>query len=372
MKRIGTVSYNIYCNFTNYGSALQTWALHQAIIKYTGNTPVLVDYCPDVLLNKDPLNPIKGMWDQDAESRLMCELSMPAIRENYYKFNDFYSNRLNRTTAKYTSNNFDDVKSNENLDGFICGSDTIFCIDEFNGFDDGYYADYPVMKKRSVAYAASFGDSHFTVEDLEILSERIKNFRALGIREGGRDLKYVREHAETPVDQVVDPTLLLERSEYDSIAVPRLEQKKYLLLYSRRYNENMERYAEKVAQNNGWKIVEISLRATNAKKPNRRMFYEAGVEEFLSLVKYAEYVVTNSYHGMIFSIQYRRPFVVFSREQCDTKIEFLTSILGLSDRVVITGEEPVKDAVDYDSVHIKIEKNRQKSIKFLQMECAIL
>lgn len=61
----------------------------------------------------------------------------------------------------------------------------------------------------------------------------------------------------------------------------------------------MEEYAEKIAAENGWKIIEISLRATNAEKPNRRMFYEAGVEEFLSLVKYAECVITNSFHGMI-------------------------------------------------------------------------
>ena len=82
MKRIGTISYNIYCNFTNYGSALQTWALHQAI-KKVGNgeiSPILIDYCPDCLMDKDTLNPFKNMWDKDEESRRMCELTMPAIR----------------------------------------------------------------------------------------------------------------------------------------------------------------------------------------------------------------------------------------------------------------------------------------------------
>ena len=79
-KRLGTVSYNMYCNFTNYGSALQTWALHQAIKKVAGDTvePVLVDYCPDILQDKDPLNPFANMWDKDEESQRMCELTMPA------------------------------------------------------------------------------------------------------------------------------------------------------------------------------------------------------------------------------------------------------------------------------------------------------
>lgn len=372
MKRLGTVSYNIYCNFTNYGSALQTWALHQAIKKYTNCQPILIDYCPDVLKDKNPLNPMQNMWDSDEESRRMCELSMPAIRENYKKFLQFYHERFDISFNKYTSGNFDDAVRDENLNGFICGSDTIFCIDEFKGFDDGYYANYESMRGRSVAYAASFGDSHFTETDLKTLGNRIKDFKAIGIREGGHDLDFVKEHAEIPVRQVIDPTLLLTKADYDSITVPRLEEQKYLLLYSRRYNSAMEKYAEKIADENGWKIVEISLRATNAEKPNRRMFYEAGVEEFLSLVKHAEYVVTNSYHGMIFSVQFRKPVVVFSREQCDTKIEYLTSILGLADRVVVTGEEPINDTIDYDSVFHNIEVHRKDSIDFLRMECGLL
>ena len=73
MKRIGTVSYNIYCNFTNYGSALQTWALNQAINKL-GYHAKLIDYCPDILSDKDPLNPFSNMWDKDEESKRMCRI----------------------------------------------------------------------------------------------------------------------------------------------------------------------------------------------------------------------------------------------------------------------------------------------------------
>ena len=138
-----TVSYNIYCNFTNYGSALQTWALHQAIKKVAGDMidPVLVDYCPEILADKDPLNPFANMWDKDEESRRMCELTMPAIRENYYKFDRFYHERFTRTSKRYTAQNFNGICKDEEISGFVCGSDTIFCPDEF-GFDDGYYANY--------------------------------------------------------------------------------------------------------------------------------------------------------------------------------------------------------------------------------------
>lgn len=367
-KRFGTVSYNIYCNFTNYGSALQTWALHQAIKKAgKGNAePVLVDYCPDVLADKDPLNPFHNMWDQDAQSKKNCELSLPAIRENYKKFDRFYHERFTRTAEKYTSENFEDAAINEKLDGFVCGSDTIFCIDEFGGFDDGYYANYSCMKNGyTVAYAASFGDAHFDEKTYKILYEKLNNFKYIGIRENSM-LPLIQENVPVPAQRVIDPTLLLEPDEYDCITADKQEEEKYLLLYVRRYNPAMEAYAEKLAAENGWKLVEISLRATNAEK--HRMFYEAGVEEFLSLVKNAEFVVTNSFHGAIFAVQFSRPFYVFSREQCDNKIEELLSLFGLSDRIRVNGAENEAKPIDYADVHNRIAAAREKSLLFLQKE----
>ena len=367
MKRFGIVSYNIYGNFTNYGSALQSWALHQAIDRQGRSRweSVLVDYCPDILRDKDPLDPMKNMWDQDETSQRMCQLSLPAIRENYYKFDRFYQTRFRRSAKSYTSENFNEVVAEEKLDGFVCGSDTIFCMDEF-GFDDGYYANYPCMKDGfAVAYAASFGDPTLTPEVCAVLNERLQNFKAFGLREE-QMVPYVREHTDVPVQRVVDPTLLLTSEDYDRIAAPRQEEEKYLLLYARRYNPEMEAYAEEIAARKGLKIVEISLRATNAEK--HRMFYEAGVEEFLSLVKHAEYVVTNSFHGMIFAVQYRRPFVIFSRFQCNNKIDEILALFGLSERILVERSQTAPDEIDYDAVHERISKARDKSLAFLDME----
>ena len=179
-------------------------------------------------------------------------------------------------------------------------------------------------------------------------------------------VSYVREHTDIPVQKVIDPTLLLTSQDYDVIAEERIENEKYLLLYARRYDPNMESYAEKIASENGWKIIEISLRATNAEK--HTMMYEAGVEEFLSLVKHAEFVITNSYHGMIFSVQYRRPFYIFSREQCDSKITELLELMGLSERMLTKGISDYNSKIDYDSVHNIIESERKKSLQFLQIE----
>lgn len=360
MKRFGIISYNIYCNFTNYGSALQSWALQQAVDRLSAGRwqAVLVDYCPDVLREKDPRNPIAHMWDTDEESRRMCQLSLPAILKNADKFDDFYHSHFRRTKHSYTSENFQTVISEEAIDGFICGSDTIFCIDEFQGFDDGYYANYPCMRGRSIAYAASFGDSHFTAETYRTLKDRLQNFQAIGLRENAM-LSFVKANAEIPVQRVIDPTLLLSANDYEPLTAPKLEEKPYLLLYSRRYDPKMEAFAETLAAEMGWEIIEISLRAVNVQK--HRMFYEAGVEEFLSLVKHAQFVVTNSYHGAIFSLQFRKQFSVFSREQCDSKISELFELIEVSDKSTACLQN-----ADYEVIFRKLLRARSDSLKFLE------
>jgi len=365
MKTIGIVSYNIYCNFTNYGSALQSWALSQ-VIQRLGYNAKLIDYCPEVLKEANPLNPFKLMWDKDVESRRMCELTMPAIRENYAKFDRFYHERFNKTAKKYTAANFDEVVPDEGIDGFVCGSDTIFCIDEFKGFDDGYYANYPCMKNGyAVSYAASFGDAHFDEKTFTILNERLQNFKALGIREN-QFVDYVKAHVSVPVQRTIDPTLLLTSADYDTIAAPRLVPEKYLLLYSRRYNKAMFEYADGLAAENGWKVVDISLRADNANR--HQMFYQAGVEEFLSLVKHAEFVVTNSFHGMIFATHYATPFYVFSREQCDNKIDEVLELFGLSNRKRVSGATANDSACDFPKAHDRMKNGRMSSLDFLGNE----
>ncbi len=367
MKRFGIVSYNIHCNFTNYGSALQSWALQKAVDKLGRGRweSVLVDYCPDAMRDKDPRNPIEHMWDTDEESRRMCCLSMPAIQANADKFDQFYQEEFRRTRGMYTSDNFLNIKEREELDGFICGSDTIFCIDEFDGFDDGYYAEYRCMKGCSVAYAASFGDAQFTPETLNSLERRLKNFRAIGLREDTM-LYFVSSHTDGPVSQVLDPTLLLTEEDYIPIIASRQETRPYLLLYARRYNPTMSAYAERLATEKGWELIEISLRAVNAQR--HRMFYEAGVDEFLSLVKHAEFVVTNSYHGMIFSIQFQRNFRIFSREQCDTKITNLLDMLQLPHLVC---RESNADPL-YSEIGHRLRLEREKSMLFLERELELL
>ena len=226
------------------------------------------------------------------------------------------------------------------------------------------------MKGKSVSYAASFGDPTFTEQDYLTLNERLKNFKALGIREFNM-LPYVKEHVGVRAERTIDPTLLAEASLYDKIIGEPQMREKYILFYSRRYNKYMEQYAERMAKEKGLKLVEISIRATNAAK-GHVMRYDAGVEEFLSLVKHAECVITNSFHGVIFAVQLRTPFYCFSREQGDTKIGEILNLFGLNNRIMIDGSEKVPYEIDYDTVHQRIAEARKPAEDYLKYALSLL
>ena len=120
MKKIGILSCNINCNFTNYGSALQSWALTH-VIDLLGDgrfKSVLIDYCPPSHEKYDPLNPMKNMWDKDIESLKECEFSLPAIRENYHKFENFYKKNFQLTKQSYTATNYATIRDQEMIDAF--------------------------------------------------------------------------------------------------------------------------------------------------------------------------------------------------------------------------------------------------------------
>lgn len=363
--KIGILTYeSLYCNFTNYGTVLQAWALSKAIACLSNEyEPVLINYCPESMMDKDPLDPMKNMWDTDYETRLMCELSLPAIKVNFEKIKKFYYEKMQLSDHYYTSEDIDRV-AEEGIFKFICGSDSIWDITEF-GMDRAFFADYSNMRGNSIAYAPSFQDSFsgYSQTQYDFLIKYLNNFVAVGIRDE-EPLDFVSRHADTVVRRVADPTLLLKNNDYDEIIAPRQHEGRYLLYYSRRYNKVMEEFVEKIAVERGLEIIEISLRHANGKR--HRMFYEAGIEEFLSLVKYADCVITNSFHCMIFALHFEKDFYVFVREHCNNKICELLTRLKLQDRIIKNSNEGGNSKIDYLSVKRCLEKERLESLDFLK------
>lgn len=375
--KIGIITYtSLHCNFTNYGTVLQAWALNKSINRIltkekqrsNGNQDViLIDYCPDSMIGKNPLSPFENMWDLDEESRKQAQATLPAIKDNLIKIKDFYKKQFCLSQNTYTSQNFEQIKNREGIDKFVIGSDSIWDIEEF-GIDDVFFANIPIMSNNSIAYAPSFQDSieNFERQDWEDAKKMIRdNFISVALRDH-KASKIIEEETNERYPVVADPTLTLEVSDYSEIESKEIQhQSPYILYYSRRYNSDAEKMVKEIANDKNLEIVEISLRAENGNFNDMR--YDAGIEEFLSLVKNSEIVITNSFHCMIFAILYHKDFYVYSRQHCYGKIVELLDKLGLSSRFI---DNPsgfsYQGDINYLEVDKKLDELRRYSNEYLQ------
>ncbi len=355
----GIVSYNFYGGYVNYGAVLQSYALQRALDKM--DIPnIIVDYIPEHFYGIHMGLPIKYMLKEGNGALWRWLKNCVPIYRVDRKFKNF-KNRHCRTTEKvYTKDNFNEL----DLGAYVCGSDTIWSIWESDGFDDAFWANHKCMKKgKCIAYSPSFADVEFTATEKEILINRLQNFVAIGVREPTH-IEFIRENTGVDVQWTLDPTLLLKAEDYAPVIGKYKIAGNYLLLYSRSRDRKIIEFADRIAQKRSLKVIEISLQIENFHK--HVMAYDASVEEFLALVKNADCVVTNSFHGTIFSILFQKDFYTFTRPNCSTKIESLLNRFSLKRRLYSDPEAKLDAPIDYDSVSEKLGRERKKSLSYLQ------
>ena len=121
---------------------------------------------------------------------------------------------------------------------------------------------------------------------------------------------------------------------------------------------------EKFADDKGLKIVDICL--SESIRENHLLRYDAGIEEFIALIDNADYVVTNSLHGTIFSIIMHKNFATFIRKNGCRKIEELLKLLSLENRLCCADLHVLDNNIDYEDVEKKLDAYREKSELFIR------
>jgi hypothetical protein len=358
-NQVGIVSYNFYGGYVNYGAVLQSFALQKALDDLSVPN-IIVDYISENYRNINMGIPVRYMIKEGNEAFLRWLVNARSMFMVDKKFKAFIKTHCRKTEKTYTRDNFNELL----YATYICGSDTIWNIRESNGFDDGFWANYDCMKNsRNIAYSPSLADAEFSPDEEKIFVQRLNNFSAIGLREPTY-MDYIKANTNIDVQWTLDPTLLLDVSIYDKLTQNSYQKKKYLLLYTRSKDKEIVYFADKIAKKYGVGVIEISLQAQYAYK--HTMAYNTGIEEFLALVRDAVCVVTNSFHGTIFSILYAKEFYTFIRPRAGNKNRFLLKRLGLESQMKTNREDAFGTAIDYEAVKKKLDEGRQASMTFLK------
>lgn len=348
----------------NYGSVLQAYATQQ-IFKSLGHNPVIIDYVTEQrtfkrLLLSSPNN-IKNPLHRVAYTFL----KLFSILVKKIIFGSFLRRHVTLTKEKYVS--FKDLQRTPPVaDIYITGSDQVWNSKYNEGVDKGFYLEFAPEDKKRIAYASSFGKDILDEDEIDENKELLGKYSSISVREDTA-VNILRDLSIDSIS-VIDPTLQLTKEDWCKISKKRVVKENYLLLMLL-YNEDNGglEHAKKIAKQKNLKIVKISWELMKSKSIDILRSHKTP-EEFLSLFKYADYVVTNSFHGLVFSLIFNKQFIMIPRNEFNTRIESLLRLTNLGDRLVKGNLDMniVDKLIDYDDVDSVIEAERKKTIRFLE------
>lgn len=339
---------------TNYGAVIQAYA-QQEYLKKIGHDVSIINYRPErykktllkcFLIRRFWLIPIK-----------LIEF----FKEK--KIEEFREHNLNETVI-YSS--LQELQENPpKLEVYICGSDQIW-NPSFTTLGEGktttaYYLDFGESKIKRLAYAVSFGCDELPQKAADVAKNYTQKFSAISVRENS-GLKIVKKLGYPDPIILCDPTLLLTSSDYSKLFKSNVDLKEKTV-----YNYILREKDKRVDTLNDLLSNEYII------KSNRKGFISSSMPEWLSNIRHSSLVVTNSFHGMVFAIIFKRPFIVVGAEnkasEMNGRFTTLLNYLDLEKRFIYKVEPDIirdlkNDDIDWLKIQNKIDGLRQKAFNF--------
>lgn len=327
-------------NVPNYGAMLQCWSLCKAIERL-GHQPILF-YIPTI------------KWKNSISHKFRKSIQ--------YKFkNDFIKKHLPFTDNLTTE-----------VDAYLVGSDQVWNPNIVGEQLDKFLGCFAKESVPIASFASSFGMKNWTFpQKEELVKDSLSKFKVISVREKtGVDL--LKSTFNLDAEEVLDPCFLTQ--DYTSLFSSTDKPTDVVFFRLRPWKDMLYKAVEKEAKKRGLSYFNVSahsfipglnrsIRAYNEK------YYSVG--KWLKKLSSAKYVITDSFHGTVFSLIFKRQFVVInSKPEAITRMESLLSKLGLAHRIVKDAEQAYKilteDSIDYDSVGPKLDNLRSQSQEKLE------
>lgn len=349
--KIGILTFH---NSDNYGSVLQNYALQQYLMVHYNISVEDINFLPP---NSELVN---GYFEKVTSARKLIKNFVKISGYQQFKkrqsdFANFRRKYLRISKKVYSENNANDIANDYSL--VICGSDQIWntaCQD----FSWAYYLrNIPV--KRKISYGCSMGACDFSENDWSVIKPSLSEFDCISVREQNAVVK-ILSNTGIVCSCVPDPTFLISKQNYEKAANDRIITGDFIFIYM----INMDPDAMKLASDivsmldkPAYTIISCKDSFKWKSYKNIKFVEDNSPEAFLSYIRDACIVLTNSFHGTAFSLIFHKNFYTIGALKNDSRISTILSELNLTDRAV----ESVKsvrldDDIDYESRNDLINK----------------
>ncbi|WP_029071011.1 polysaccharide pyruvyl transferase family protein [Kandleria vitulina] len=369
MKKIGILT---FYKAQNYGAVLQAYALQEKI-NDLGFDAYHINFQDKLYMNNNS-SLVRKIFS-------VIKLS----KGNVYKyiktknissktsnlFEKFRKNNIHESKKKYNKN--DISCSNLEYDAFVCGSDMVWS--DIGQDLETYFLRFTDYEKR-IAYAPSItGTDNYSIEKNEMMKEYINGIKHLSVREKS-GIDYINKITARKAFLAIDPTLLLTKDDWiDKLYLQKNTDDKYVLVYMFQGSKSISKEIKTFAKKNNLKIRYIPMTIDERYNEVKNGFSGSyGPKEFLELFLNASFVVTNSYHGLIFSINFNIPFVLYHREtdnkwkDHENRMNGILDMFNLNERYLYYNNHIKNNFINlnYDSINDKLHSLTNESLKYLK------
>lgn len=365
----------------NYGAELQATATIK-VLQGMGYETEIIDYCyyknwnfkdtrisaPFVSMN------VKGRLMYWVKYRLVnrivakiLPLLYPTVKRRIRRFEDFH--KINTRMSKRYLSMPELYQTKMDYDVYVVGSDQVWNPSASSSIEP-YFLTFAPKEAKKISYASSFGVSNIPASLYEKYKKLLSNIDSLSVREQ-TGVCLVKALTGRDATCVLDPTLLLNKEQWGNImlAYPHMPSR-YILVYQLLPSDMLPSLAKKISEEMNCPVYYLAKRAYAVNAPKgMRVIKDAGPAEFLWLIKNASCVVTNSFHGTAFSVNFCIPFyaVLNSKRGSNVRITSLLNSVNLMGRIVYEGDKlPFFSFYDADYVQKHIEMLRKDSTSYLE------
>lgn len=368
MKSIGIITIH---KINNYGSVFQAYALQKAC-EDLGYKAEIIDYNFPNQAHANNKYVVHGDTQPNEPRWIKMLYALDLIRQ--HKGISAFVGKYQHLSVKLY-NSPDELKADAPIyDVYITGSDQLWNPRHCNG-DPAFMLHFAPDGALKISYAASISANNLPDELHPLYKELLSRYAHIAVRENS-GVQVIKEIIGKDATVVLDPTLLLNKEQWNELAAPKRQfKKKYILCYFLNYTFNAFPYVDELAQHiqkqTGYEIVRVARPPHHLGTPHTHYIVGASPEEFLALVRDAEMVLTTSFHGTAFAVNYGKPVftVVQDRNASDSRQVSLMHNLGLDNLVLsIKDEMPDKSRFCYDvnAEQTRLEELRKASINYLQ------
>lgn len=342
----------ITCSYAyNYGAVLQTYALSQYLTEQNCEVKV-INYQPNYAraTNNKNTNFFKKI------------IRKPDYIKGKKVFTQFLKNNVRLTEIEYKNNV--QLKDNPPIaDVYIAGSDQIWNCDLPNGYDNAFFLDFVPQNKKKISYAASIAMDKISNEQKKRFKEMLRDFDKISVRENTA-VEILKDANIHNVYKVLDPVFLISLNQWKELSKKEQKEKdRYILIYGFNRQKNVFEYAKQKAKEMKCKIFSVNTHIEDffINRTNK-YFWNVTPEKFINLIENAEMIITNSFHGLAFSILFKKNVKIFLKKGgANSRMLDLLKELSMEDLIYDNNYQ-----INYESVENKLIELRRNSYDFFK------